>query len=106
MTSQINRDKYVDELRKQLKRLFILRKADIKPPDTEKLFSEGFIHGAMLLGAFTKTEIEQIIEDVNQEIFGNSLKERLDYYKNKPTDKVSLYDMPTYQRQLKKIKFE
>lgn len=103
VTEQIKIERYLAELRRQLNALFILRKADKKAPETEKSYTDGFIFAAMSLGILSRTRVEEVIEEVNQQVFNMSLNERLQYYKNKPADEVSLYDMPTYQRQGKEI---
>ena len=100
----MNTDKYFDSLKKKLRGIFLMIKNGHEVPPDEKKYVEGFMHASVDLGIATRSELEELMEEINQDVFGMSVDERRKVYRNRTLSTNTAFDTPTWQR--KGIKIE
>lgn len=92
------KEEYLNALRQHMRGLFSIIKQGHAVPETEKRYTEGFMQAGKILGVSNKKEFKSIFEEVNQEVFGMSLKERKEKYPNAVLKEEDVLDLPTYLR--------
>ncbi len=94
---------YLDTFRLALKRYYSTVQATRAVPEREKCYLEGFIDAAMQLRVFTGGELQDLIEDVNYELFGMSVQERMKRYPHISFSREESRQIPTFIRQGKDL---
>jgi len=94
---------YLENLRISLKRYYFTVLANQAVPEREKGYLEGMIDAAMQLRVFSCGELQELIEEVNHEVFGMSVQERMKRYPHISFSKEECQQIPTYIRQGKDL---
>lgn len=71
----MDKNQLVDIWKQQLHDVFALVKAG-QPDDKKKYRAEGFLHALRLSGVVSDREVNDIIEQTHQDVFGESVAER------------------------------
>lgn len=98
MAASMNTEHYFDSLKKKLRGIFLMIKNGHETPAAEKKYVEGFMHAAIDLGIATRSELDALMESVNQEVFGMSIDERRKAYRGRTLSSNTAFDTPTWQR--------
>lgn len=94
----MNRDVFIDLLESHLRNMFIQIRHGNRPAEAERRYCEGLVHGAQALNAFSSDELQAVIEQINMEVFGTGVAERMQRF---PLDSLSTEpntDIPAYIR--------
>ncbi|MGV1101050.1 hypothetical protein ACUUL3_16765 [Thiovibrio sp. JS02] len=94
---------YFETFRVALRRYYFTVKTTHAVPEREKGYLEGFIDAAMQLRVFTGGELQELIEEVNHEVFGMSVQERMRRYPHISFSKEEWQQIPTFIRQGKDL---
>lgn len=94
------KQQFVSEVQTRLRKRFSASKEGYSLPDMDRLRLEGFMACGVFLGLVTRPEMAVIMEDVHQQVFGQSIAERRAKMSELPMEDIdySQYDAPAYIR--------
>lgn len=99
----MNKSEFAEYCRGQIVKSYQNTKAGT-PDDTLKHRTEGLFQAAKLLGAMTADEIKEIIEVEHQNVFGETVEERMVRKKSladlKESSPDEFYEIPAIQRNI------
>lgn len=94
----MNTEHYFESLTNKLRALFLMIKNGHEVPAEEKKYVEGFMHASIELDIATRAELEELMESINEEVFGMSIEERRKLYRDRSLSTNTAFDTPTWQR--------
>jgi hypothetical protein len=95
------RQQFIEEAKKRLLTMFNNSKQRIKASDAERFRLQGFMQAGVFLGLSSNSELKQLMEEMHQQVFSMSIRERrLQQEAGRIAEGIdySLYDQPTYSR--------
>jgi hypothetical protein len=101
----MKRESYLDEIRRQYHLVCVGLKSGKTISASEKGRLEGFMQAGLLLGAVTRDELEDLLEETHFKVFGMPIGERLKDPKMRfPEDEIDYgrFDSPAIERISKK----
>lgn len=96
-------ERYFDSLKEKIRELFVMIQHGHAVPAEQKKYVEGFMHASLDLHIATRQELEALMEEINQEVFGMGIDERRKRYPERSLSSGTALETPTYQRRGIKI---
>jgi len=96
------RQQFIEEAKKRLLTMFNNSKQRIKASDAERFRLQGFMQAGVFLGLSSNSELKQLMEEMHQQVFSMSIRERrLQQEAGRISNTVdySFYDAPAFNRQ-------
>jgi hypothetical protein len=101
-TSESLRQQFMQEAGQRLLTMFNNSKQRIKASDAERFRLQGFMQAGVFLGLSNNHELQQLMEDMHQQVFAMSIRERrLQQEAGREGEGIdySFYDAPAFNRQ-------
>ena len=71
-----DRERFAEEVRQRLLRLFNTTKQGLKVAEIDKHHCEGFIQAGVFMGLVSNAEMSRLMDDTHRAVFGKSIAER------------------------------
>ena len=97
----MNKDNFIDEVKKRLNRIFKASKDGYKVSPEERHRLEGFMNAGVYMGVVTNAELAKVMNDSHLSIFGKSVLQRKAEKKTSWQEEVidySAYEQPAFER--------